>query len=261
LRFSVQYQSRPRKETYIARNFRATVSISKTHQNGAHLGIAWPEGAWAFRTGDFLNNGAILFDLDLRSEQLSLIEKLRANGDLIFTLHFLCEVSLGEDVTRGDDEIRFIVNQSGWIDCMKQFGQDRIILLEVEIPSGEGQLEAATTLVKRARQELDNGNYDGAVQKCRLAIESVQKALKLKPEITAALESFTKGDRKKMTKKARALLVNEAVLHYAHPAHHVNEEGIAFDYGRRDANFMIAFASAVVANGAGDSGQISHVPS
>lgn len=255
LRFSVQYQSRPRKEMYIARNFRATVSVSRSHQDGAHLGIAWPESAWVLRTGDFVNNGAILFDLDLRSEQLSLIEKLRASGDLIFTLRFLCEVSLGDDVTRSDDEIRFTVNQSSWINCMKQFGQDRIILLEVEIPSEEGELEAATLLVKRARQELDSGNYDGVVQKCRLAIESVQKALRLKSEITAAIETFTKGERTKMTKKARALLVNEAALHYAHPAHHVNEEGLAFDYGRRDATFMLALASAVVANGAGDSGQ------
>ena len=65
------------------------------------------------------------------------------------------------------------------------------------------------------------------------------------------METFARGDRKIMSKSARALVVNEAALHYSHPAHHVDEDGQTFDYGRRDATFMLALASAVVANGAG----------
>lgn len=251
LRFSVQYQIPARKETFIARNFRAIVTVSRSNEAGAHLGTAWPESAWAIRTGPVTQNAALLFDFDLGSEQLALIEKLRAGGDLVFGLHFLCEVSHGDDIVRGDDDVRFYVNKSGWIECMKQFGQDRIILLEVLIPEEGGELETAVALLKRARAELDAGNYDGVVQQCRRAIESVQKALKLEPAINAAIEAFARGDRRKMTKKARALVVNEAVLHYSHPAHHVNEEGETFDYGRRDAAFMLALTSAVVANGAG----------
>lgn len=251
LRFSVQYQSPARPEVFVARNFRATVTVSRSHQGGAYLGIAWPEGAWVLRTCTFSNNAAILFDLDLRSEQLALIEELREGGDLVFNLHFLCEVSIGDDIARGDDDVRFYANQSSWIACMRQFGQDRIVLLEVDLPTEDGDLKTAASLLRRAREELDAGNYDGVVQQCRRAIESVQKALKLKPAIDAATEMFTRGDRKKMTKRARALLVNEAALHYSHPAHHVGEDGEMFDYGRRDAAFMLALASAVVANGAG----------
>ncbi len=162
----------------------------------------------------------------------------------------MCEVSSGDDIARGDDDVRFHVNKSSWIACMKQFGQDRIVLLEVEIPTEDGDLKTAVSLLKRAREELDAGNYDGVVQQCRRAIESVQKALKLKPAIIVAMETFAK-DRRRMTKRERALVVNEAALHYSHPAHHVNEEGETFDYGRRDAAFMLALASAVVANGAG----------
>ena len=234
----------------MVRNFRATVTVSRSHEGGAHLGTAWPESAWALRTSTFAQNGSLLFDFDLRNEQLALIETLRGGGDLLFNLHFLCEVSSGDDITRGDDDVRFHVNKSSWIACMKQFGQDRIILLEVDLPTEDGDLKTAVSLLKRAREELDAGNYDGVVQQCRRAIESVQKALKLKPAINAAMAAFAK-DRRAMTKIARALVVNEAALHYSHPAHHVNEEGEAFDYGRRDAAFMLALASAVVANGAG----------
>jgi len=251
LRFSIQYQSPARKEILVARNFRATVTVARSNQGGAYLGIAWPESAWVLCTSSFSNNAAILFDLDLSSEQLALIEKLREGGDLVFNLHFLCEVSSGDDITRGDDDVRFHVNQSSWITCMKQFGQDRIVLLEVDLPPEVGDLRTAASLLKRAREELDAGNYDGVVQQCRRAIESVQKALNLKSAINTAVQTFATGERRKMTKNARALLVNEVALHYAHPANHVDEDGKAFDYGRRDAAFMLALASAVVANGAG----------
>lgn len=251
LRFSVQYQLPARKETFIARNFRATVTVSHSHEDGAYLGIAWPESAWSVRTGSFAQNAALLFDFDLTSEQLTLMEDLRGSGDLVFNLHFLCEVSNGDDVVGGDDDVRFYVNRSSWIAVMKQFGRDRIVLLEVDLPTEAGEIKTAVSLLKRAREELDAGNYDGVVQQCRRAIESVQKVLKLKPAIRAALETFTRGDRRKMTKKARALVVNEAALHHSHPAHHVDDDGETIDYGRRDATFMLALASAVVANGAG----------
>lgn len=252
LRFSVQYQSPARQDIFVARNFRATVSVSRFHQGSAYLGIAWPEEAWVLRTSTFSNNAAILFDFDLRSEQLALIERLRGGGDLVFNLHFLCEVSSGIDIVRGYDDVRFDVNKTSWINCMKQFGLDRIVLMEVDLPPEDGDLKTAASLLKRAREELDAGNYDGVVQQCRRAIESVQKALNLKPAINAAIETFTRGDRKKMKKRERALVINEAALHYSHPAHHVGEDGETFDYGRRDATFMLALASAVVANGAGE---------
>src|SRR2546422_3085615 len=148
LRFSVQYQSPARKEIFVARNFRATVTVSRSHEVGAHLGTACPESAWTLRTGTFAQNAALLFDFDLRSEQLALIEELRGGGDLVFSLHFLCEVSSGDDIVRGDDDVRYYVNKSSWIECMKQFGLDRIVLLEVNLPEEAGSLQAAVSLLK-----------------------------------------------------------------------------------------------------------------
>jgi hypothetical protein len=43
-------------------------------------------------------------------------------------------------------------------------------------------------------------------------------------------------------------LLNELAMHYAHLAHHPNEEGERIDFGRRDAAFALAITSAVVAN-------------
>lgn len=98
-------------------------SLSRYCVAGERLGPAY---------GHVAQNAALLFDFDLRSEQLALIEDLRGGGDLVFSLHFLCEVSHDNDIQRGDDDVRYYLNKSTWIACMKQFGLDRIVLLEVD---------------------------------------------------------------------------------------------------------------------------------
>lgn len=247
LRFSVQYATIARKEQFFAHNFRALVSVSQTHEGGGHLGTAWPESAWIIRTGPYTDQQAILFDLDITGEQVALIEDLRAGGDLIFRLKFLYECQGEAGLERGNAELQYNVNKSAWIDCMKQFGLDQIVLLEILLPAEQGPLATAAGLLAKARAELDAGNFDGVVQKCRLAIESVQKTLELQPHIQAAVAAFGR-DKTRMSKQDRALVVQEAARHYAHLAHHVDESGRTFDYGRRDAAFMLALASAVVSN-------------
>lgn len=88
LRFSLHYATIARKEQYFARNFRALVSVSRTHEGGKHIGTAWPESAWFMRTGPHTDQQGILFDIDIASEQIALIEDLRAGGDLVFKLRF-----------------------------------------------------------------------------------------------------------------------------------------------------------------------------
>lgn len=254
LRFSVQYRTAARPERYCARNFRAIVSVARAShpQNLRHLGTAWPESAWVVQTGQFVNAAALLFDLDVSNEQLALIEGLREAGALSFTLKLLCEVQSGVELEQGWDEIRFHVDRDAWIACMRQLGLDRVVVLEVPLPSGKGEICTAVSLLEKAREELWGGNYDGVVQKCRLAVESVQNAMKLQASIKAAVDSFACAEEKRsMNKRARALVVHEAARHYAHPALHVDANGQTFEYGRRDAAFMLALASAVVANAAG----------
>lgn len=252
LRFSVEYATVARKEKLVARNFRAIVYVSRTPHDGRKLGFAWPESSWIVRTGLFTDARAILFEIDLLPDQVALIENLRAGGDLVFKLQFLCEVDSGIDLESGSVEVLFNVNKSAWVACMKQFGLDRIVLLEVELPTFGGKLKTAVDLLKRAREELSAGNYDGVVQKCRLAIDSAQKVFKLDGEIQAALTAFGPGGGKRaMTKRSRALVIAEAARHFSHPALHVDDEGATFDYGRRDAAFMLALASAIVSDSFG----------
>src|SRR5689334_10971954 len=115
LRFSVGYTTPSRKERFVAHNFRAIVDVGRARNEWQRLGIAWPENAWHISTGEFTNSAAILFDLDLRGEQLALIERLRAGGDLVFKLRFLCDVDNGRNLDGGDVEVEAHLNKSGWI--------------------------------------------------------------------------------------------------------------------------------------------------
>jgi hypothetical protein len=145
--------------------------------------------------------------------------------------------------------VQFPVNASAWKNILAQLGTDRLVLLEVEMPDGkDSELQSAVELLRKARGELDAGNYDGVVRLCRMAIESTRKVLALESAIDNAVRLFCQGNRKSMSKVQRGYLVSEAALHYTHLAHHVDEEGATHDYGRRDATFMLAIASAVVSN-------------
>lgn len=252
LRFSINYRTVawPNK-IFIARNFRADVSVvTQSLQNETFLGRAWPENAWTVSTSPHAYDGSILFILEVTPEQLALLESARAGGSFRFEILVQCEVDDRSGIVHGSYErVQFTINASAWIDILRQLGTDRVILLEVEIPDTNiPELQSAVALVRRARREIDAGNYDGAVRECRMAIESTRKALGLTGAIDAAVRLFCEGKKKSMTKIQRGHLVCEAALHYTHLAHHVDDEGARHEFGRRDAAFMLALASAVVAN-------------
>jgi hypothetical protein len=258
LRFSVRYDALGREQVMIAGGFRAIVTASLPSQRSNYLGTAWPESPWVIRTTQYGDrNRVILFHLDLSDAQISAIENLRLGGDIPFDLRVMCEVSAGVDVTYSADNVRFLVNKSEWFACLNAFGLDRTVLLEVVIPTPEGRLGAAAKLLQRARRELDVGNYDWVVQEGRRAVESVHNVLKRAPAIPIAVEHYrgTREVREAMTKSGRALVVAAAAKHYSHLAHHVGKsDGEAFHFGRRDASFMLALASAVVSNAMASSG-------
>lgn len=68
-------------------------------------------------------------------------------------------------------------------------------------------------------------------------------------QAAAATKKYLGGDRAKMTKRERALFVQEAVRHYAHPPHHEADADESFSswYSAEDAAFILALAAAALA--------------
>lgn len=254
LGFSVGYRSGGHGSSYVVRNWRAEIEVSRTNDSWAYLGLAWPESAWVLQVLATPGEAAILFYIDLSDEQLSAVERLRDGSGLHFRFRFLCEIAMVDEqgherhVQQGSDEVEYQVNQSAWIDCLNRLREDRILLLEVELQSGQPELEPAIKQLERARQDLLAGNYDGSMQKCRMAVESIKNhfGLNLSKTYVAYRERRTE-----MSPRERAEMIYGSVHHFAHMAAHVDEQGASYECGRRDAMFLLALASAVVAHASG----------
>lgn len=251
LGFSFRYMMHSYQPGIVARNFRADTTLVGQDGGQIYIGMAQPENAWVMQATNTSKAGHYAFRINLTDEQLEKIETLRAGGDLQFLLFMMCDVSGGREALSAFDDIRIHVQRSAWLEVMKSFGVDRRVVLEIDLPDlKSGALPSAVHGLRRARTELDAGNYDGVVRECRIALESVRLAFKLDDPIRQALAQYVGNERRQMTKGARALLLNEFAMHYAHLAHHPDDEGQRVDFGRRDAAFALAIASAVVANSA-----------
>jgi hypothetical protein len=246
LGFSFQYRLHHWQPGVIARNFKAIVTLHK--QQAIYLGIAWPENAWILQATDDPTDGTFCFRIDLRDADIERIERLRQGHDLVFNLLVQCEVS-GPKMAAGtaQDNIYCPVNRATWTDVLAAFGMTRRLLLEVDLP-GDAAVGTAGSRLQRARAEHDAGNHDGVVRECRLALESIKNALGLEGEMKGAWHQYTSGQRRAMTKRSRALLMHDLAIHYAHLAHHPDEDGDSVDFGRRDSAFMLAITSAIVSN-------------
>jgi hypothetical protein len=102
-------------------------------------------------------------------------------------------------------------------------------------------------MLLRARDQMLQGHFDTVVSLARSVLESLTTVSGEQEAIGAAMEKFrAKGDvRKSMTKKERALVVQEAVRNYTHLAHHVADgSGAPEWYSRSDATFVLTLASA-----------------
>ena len=232
----------------VARNFKGTVVVV-CGATQSYLGSALPENSWALQATTTPRDGQYNFRIDLRDSDIERIEALRNGGDLQFRMQVMCEISGGPEPVPAQDDVWINVDRAAWIDVMKQFGLDRRLLLEVDFPqTGNAALRTAVERLHRAREEHDAGNHDGVVRECRLALESVKNTLRLDEEIKNALAQYCGSGRRGMSKRARALVLHELAMHYAHLAHHPDEGGETVDFGRRDAAFALAFTSAVVAN-------------
>jgi hypothetical protein len=92
-----------------------------------------------------------------------------------------------------------------------------------------------------------SGARSVVVSLSRTIMDSLATSSGEKDAIRAAASKFreSRETRESMTKRERALLVHDAVRHYTHLAHHVDESnGSAEWYSRGDAIFVLTLATA-----------------
>lgn len=208
------------------------------------LGRMTPETAWFVETGSFSRAEHLGLLIDLSSEQLEALERLRGGASLVFNFDLRVQVSTKGRKYPGFDKIWFEANLSDWSTVLRELGYLDLLLLAVELPIGAPeQFHQTIKLLRGGHEDLLAGRYDSAVASCRRAMESVGGMAPHESAQGQIWGVITQGKERRaaMTKSERAELVRMAVRHFSHPAHHVGES-----FSRHDALFILTAAAGVI---------------
>lgn len=205
----------------------------------------------------------------LTAEQFALLEVARAGRNLTFKLDLKCYCSgnVGSDPAPGGDPLRptyrswtpektfcqaiidYEVPIKEWQKVLQELDFLDLMVFPITFPSKltAANLQPAQRMLRQAQDHFLHGRYGEVVSLSRKLMESIRDALSQKPAIDSALHKF-KTQKDSMTKAERSLMVQEAVRHYSHPAHHVDKAtGNPEWYSRDDAMFVLATSAAVFA--------------
>lgn len=233
------------------------------------LGSATPEYMQVVKTYNFPGDTNFLCFVELTADQLSMLEIMRAGGDLSFNFNVMCLCSgqIGSnpsptssgfyptyrtwtpDRKASQAVISYDTNINEWQRVLKELDYLDVMTFSISIPSNPApeQLQSAQRMLRQAQDHFLHGRYEEVVSVSRKLMESIRDALGQGQAIKEAVRKF-KDDKESMTKSERSLVVQEAVRHYSHPAHHVDKAtGHAEWYSRDDAMFVLATSSAVFA--------------
>jgi hypothetical protein len=149
-----------------------------------------------------------------------------------------------------DSTLSLVVTQSDWIRNLGEASAKNILLVGIEIPAtgGTEETDAAVKLVRHAYDFLLRGEYNAAIAECRRALESVWKLKGVKDAGRDARKALSASmdSRLAMGKRDRQLAVGEALINFAHTAHHVRGDGSSGDFSRVDASLAVASTAALI---------------
>lgn len=204
--------------------------------------------------------------VDLAPDQIEALEEYRGGAGLSFLLNIMALTKRQEDVDMKAEQIVFTVNQSAWIDVLKQVGYGDFLLFEIPaLPKATTETDYLDCL-KEARQHLWFGQYDDAVEDCRKALACYWTVHALDKPIAQSERNFcTKKSaatppatqdqpdnndnyRNGMLKHERLLLLHRAVKHLADAAAH-REAKPRQPFTRREALGTMSIVAALLAMG------------
>ncbi len=249
LRFSFEYTTPAHeKDIYIFKNARAYVYASRAGKQAQFLGFAQPENALIVRVTKYSGKSTVMFEIDLDNYQMHAIEEIRQGQDLSFRLTIFGEVYGPGDPYSAIEDVNALVNQKEWARVLGEMEFADILLFEFVLPTQEGNehLKEPIAQLVKARQQFIDGNYDLVISICRLALDSLTKVMKDKEKLAESIKLYRAKDQNPMTKEQRELLIREAVKVYTQLSHHVGDAGVVTEYGRNDANFILASTAAVI---------------
>jgi len=150
------------------------VEVQARGGNRPYVGPLQPSTAQPINIGRFGQEASTQVTLDLTDQQFRLIDENRIGGMvrmfLTFTGHAFID---GQYVPVQDmQQFQHVINQSEWLDLVREAGLKQTIMLELEAPDPLAHPELAQALdyYAQARTRFSEGEW-------RLAVESIRQSL------------------------------------------------------------------------------------
>ncbi|HWI83847.1 hypothetical protein [Ramlibacter sp.] len=251
------------------REWQASVNCGRKGAGMRPLGTAIPQSSTIVQTYDFENTANVALSIELTPGKLAELEQIRNGDDVDFQLNLSAiahgwveELSVQpgnanartrvrEQAQPMHDSIDHTIRLTEWTQILEQMDYQRTMVFSLVFPARPGgdQFVSAHRLLEQAREQLLRGHYEPVVSLCRKVMDSLVASSGEKEIVRAAASKYreSRETRESMTKRERALFLQEAARHYTHLAHHVNEQDGAPEwYSRGDATFCLALASAAL---------------
>lgn len=222
----------------------ATVYLS-SNGPGLCLGSATPETAAPFRTG-FGGLRGVLYELLVTPAGMEAIESARDGASIIFQARIVVRLTATNDFHVSTQDVVCRVSQSDWLEVLQGCGYRKSLLIEIAIPdAGAGQEAHAAHHLEKARTHMLRGHYADAVGACRLALEQWTES-RNEVGLLASAKERQRSDPRMLTELQRELLLRQAVVNYAHLAHHASDSMAPAHFDRQSTTMLIGITAAIL---------------
>lgn len=170
------------------------------------------------------------------------------------------ESILSDFSSTGTQSLEITIPQSEWIKILKNTGFTDLKILEIPYPEIIGN-EKFDTMIKHLNESKEffyRGDYESAVEECRLAIEPIPNLLDIEkitredgkdPTFNDKLKQFCKQHIKPLVGKEKTNILVSALWCFTSPFHHSDSPKPSknIDVTRADAEFIIHTVSGIIA--------------
>jgi len=228
----------------------ALVSLRTDRAGVQRVGFAQPQAPIIIKQSTHLARITPALVLPLQPGQVAAIERSRETGDVVFELQMIGVDSdqNGEHLVQND--WRFQVPRSDWLQKLRDAGARDVLLLEVPLPLVDRpkEWETVSNAIQDAEKHFREGDYHACVSSCRIALDELGH-LKFGSGDWAGPQLDQLGkNRNGMTASDRETALWAVVRHYTHLAHHGPSSGGVVHFSRATAQLLLTMVAALIAN-------------
>lgn len=204
----------------------------------------------------------------LSQYQLQKLQERVSGGDVRMSLYLSGNYSFrnppSDDINPSSPaEVKsvFTIPWSDWAKQIDRCGFSDLMLFELEIPDSDApdKLQDAVGSLRKAKSDIDKGEFSDAAYRSRKVLESCREALGDMPDLDRAKSEYrgkTDGaGREDMSLTSRELLAADVAKHFMDQAPHPDGSGQRVQYNRRQATLALRLAEAFLTSAIGRYGE------